>query len=184
MVRLYAAGIVLLISGLILPVYIFAQNQEGEISLPEAIPEVLRSPLRGEAPRYPRDMVIGELGQGTAPERAWRYAREIAAVLLAANRNSTAISRSDNDIIMEYFPVLSAFEPRKYHLGGGRTEVDGSVSFLVRFFGREQWMAGELYLRLEGDSWRLDELILEEVRSFEEGRSTYTYDFSPYERFF
>ena len=174
----------MLMAGLILPAYIFSQNQGGEVSSQVTVPEVLRRPLRGEAPRYPRDTVIGELGQGTAPDRAWRYAREIAAVLVTSNQNSSVISRMDNDILKDYFPVLGAFEPRRYHLGGGRTEVDGSVSFLVRFLGREKWMAGELYLRLEEDSWRLDELVLEEVRNFEQGRSTYTYDFSPYERFF
>lgn len=188
MKRILFPGVVLLISGVILPVYIFSQSQAGD-SGPVTIPEVLRRPLRGESPRYPRDMVIGELGQGTAPERAWRYARDIAAVLVsrasgAGNQGSSVVTEEDNDFLGVYLPVLRTFEPRVYHLGGGRTEVDGSVSFLVRFLGREQWMAGEIYLRsVEGD-WMLDELVLEEVRGFEEERRAYTYDFSPYERFF
>ena len=179
--RLYIIGVALLISCLIFPVYIFSQSlTEG----PVTIPEVLRRPLRGEAPRYPRDSVIGELGQGTAPDRAWRYARDIGAFLVAGNPNSSVVTGGDNIILREYFPVLGSFEPRRYHLGDGRTEVDGSVSFLVRFLGRQQWMVGELYLRLEDDEWRLDDLVLEEVRSMEEGKSSYSYDFSPYERFF
>ena len=183
MKRIYFPTIIVLAS-LALPAYIFSQNRPGDNSSPVTIPESLRRPLRGEAPRYPRDMVIGELGQGTAPERAWRHAREIASALVARNLSSSVIPMAESDLLEEYFPILHAFEPRKYHLGGGRIEVDGSVSFLVRFLGREQWMAGELYLRPEADSWRLDDLILEEVRNFEEGKNSYTYDFSPYERFF
>jgi len=181
MIRLYSICIVLLIGSLVLPVYIYAQSRSGD---PVTIPEVLLRPLRGETPRYPRDRVIGELGQGTAPERAWRYARDISAALVAGRQNSSALSEKDNELLQEHFPVLRTFEPRKYNLGGGRTEVDGSVSFLVRFIGRERWMAAEIYLRLEEEGWRLDDLILEEVKSMEEARNTYTYDFSPYERFF
>ena len=170
-------GFIIFVSSLFLPVNIFSQEQ----SVPSTIPELLRSPLRGEAPRYPRDMVIGELGQGTAPEAAWRYAQGVAAYLVGA---ISGISGGDRDILREHFPLMESFEPRSYHIGGGRTEVDGSVSFLVRFLGREQWIAGELYLHLEEDNWRLDEIVLEELRTMEEGRGDYTYDFSPYERFF
>ena len=182
MVRLFLAGIILFSFGLILPASAFSQNQAG--GFPVTIPELLLRPLRGEAPRYPKDMVIGELGQGTAPERAWRYARGIAAVLVAGNQSSSVIAEEDGDILKEHFTVMRSFEPRKYNLGGGRTEVDGTVSFLVRFIGREQWMAGEIYLRPDEGNWRLDELFLEEVRGFEEGKRSYSYDFSPYERFF
>ena len=181
MIRIHLMGIALLTVYIIFPIYIFSQNQtEGSITIPEA----LLRPVRGEAPRYPRDTVIGELGQGAAPERAWRYARNIGAFLVARNQNSSAIAGDDNYALREYFPAFESFEPRRYHLGGGRIEADGSVSFLLRFLGREQWMAGELYLRLVEDNWRLDDLILEEVRGFEEGKSSYSYDFSPYERFF
>ena len=189
MIRLFFHRIFLLILGFILPVCIFSQNFAGDTSLPSTIPELLRRPVRGEAPRYPRDMVIGELGQGTAPERAWRYAQDIAAFLVAASSplrspSGAGVSPEDREILNQYVPVLQRVEPRRFNLGGGRTEVDGSVSFLVRFLGRQHWVAGELYLRLEGDNWRLDELVLEGVRTIEEGRSSYTYDFTPYERFF
>ena len=177
-------GMLLLILWLTLPVNILAQNRSGDNSAPVTIPDVLRRPMRNEAPRYPRDLVIGELGQGLAPERAWLYAREIATTLLARNQSNSSVLRADNEVLREYFPVLGSFEPRKFHLGGGRIEVDGSVSFLVRFIGREQWLAGELYLRSEGNNWRLDDIVLEDVRKMEDGRSSYTYNFSPYERFF
>ena len=181
MTRLYAVTVVLFISGLVLP-DIYAQS--GRSGDPVTIPEALLRPLRGETPRYPRDKVIGELGQGTAPERAWRYARAVSAALVAGRRNSSALSEEDNDLLEGYFSVLRTFSPRSYNLGGGRTEVDGSVSFLVRFLGREQWMTGEIYLRMEENNWRLDDIVLEEVRSMGEEKNTYTYDFSPYERFF
>ena len=189
MIRLFFHRIFLLILGLTLPAFIFSQNLAGGTSVPSTIPEQLRRPVRGEAPRFPRDMVIGELGQGTAPERAWHYAQDIAAFLVAASspirgQSSARVSPEDREILNQYVPVLQRVEPRRFNLGGGRTEVDGSVSFLVRFIGRQQWIAGELYLRLVGGNWRLDELILEGVRTIEEGRNNYIHDFTPYERFF
>ncbi|MDR0642874.1 MAG: hypothetical protein LBG07_10490, partial [Treponema sp.] len=33
----------------------------------DSIPQVLRQPQRGEAPRYPRDLVIGSLERGNVP---------------------------------------------------------------------------------------------------------------------
>ena len=178
--RLYFFSFVLLVSSLFWPAYLFSQEQGSSAT----IPELLRRPMRGEAPRYPRDMVIGELGQGTAPDNAWQYAQRIAAFLVSQNQNNPAVSEADSDTLVEYLSVMESFEPRTYHLGGGRTEVDGSVSFLVRFIGREQWIAGELYLYLEGNTWQMDELVLEELRTMEEGRSSYSFNFSPYERFY
>jgi hypothetical protein len=43
---------------------------------------------------------------------------------------------------------LDEINPRIFRLGGGREEQDGSVSFLVRFAGREQGITGELFVRL------------------------------------
>ncbi|MDR2922901.1 MAG: hypothetical protein LBU85_06135, partial [Treponema sp.] len=48
-------------------VFAFAQNNSGEGGgYIGSIPEELLRPRRGEAPRYPVDTVIGELGQGKA----------------------------------------------------------------------------------------------------------------------
>ena len=69
-------------------------------------------------------------------------------------------------------------------------EADGSVSFLVRFLGSEESIAGELYLvkaeepNSEIARWQLDDFILEEKRELSEIRDSYRYDFSPYERFY
>ena len=148
----------------------------------ETIPDQLRWPMRTEASRFPRDMVIGPLGQGTAPDAAWQYARSFTSALVQRDRsrlNSLSSISADN-----YLRSLENIQPWRYHIGGGRREEDGSVSFLVRFFGRTHWITGELYLRQEENSWSLDDLLLEEARSLAEGSNTYPHDFSPYERFF
>jgi hypothetical protein len=128
-------------------------------------------------------MVIGSIGQGTVPDAAWRFANDLVSSLMAQT-NDTLLARENRSLLENCRIALDTISPLKYHLGGGRTEPDGSVSFLVRFLGREQWIAGELYLRLEGNNWRLDDLVLDESRNLEEGRNAYPYNFFFYERFF
>jgi hypothetical protein len=155
-------------------------------------------------------MVIGDLGQGSAPERAYNFAREILEALMAGNRTAPALADFSPALTDDLFGEINDLEPRSYRLGGGRIEVDGYVSFLVRFVGREESLAGELFIRqaaagledrasppAESDhesaelrsedlptGWLLDDLILEERRALTEIRDSYRYDFSPYERFF
>jgi len=161
---------------------LFSQTTEDDSQTDTTIPEILRRPIRGEAPHYPRDRVIGALGQGTAPDGAWQYAGQLLSVIIAASPGG--LRAGDRDLAEKSIAALEDVEPGKYHIGGGRVEEDGSVSFLVRFLGREKWMAGELYLRFENEEWILDDLILEEGQNLEEGKNAYPYDFSPYERFF
>jgi hypothetical protein len=152
-----------------------------------AIPEALRQPQRGdENPRYPRDAVIGELGQGLANDDAYRYARNLLQGALSLNRESTLLAGASPSQLEELFAGLETLGPQQYRLGGGREEADGSVSFLFRFIGRDMSMAGELYIRSDNNSWRLDDIIVEEARALSEGglMNTYKFDFSPYERFF
>ena len=170
MFRSWILGIILT---LFLPVLIFSN---------ETIPDQLRWPMRTEAPRYPRDRVIGALGQGTAPDGAWQYARLFLSALVQNDRNRLNSMNISSAHI--YTATLENIQAWRYHVGGGRTEEDGSVSFLVRFFGRTHWITGELYLRQEDNDWYLDDLLLEDARSLEEGNNIYQYDFSPYERFF
>jgi hypothetical protein len=129
-------------------------------------------------------MVIGTLGQGSVQDGAWKFANDFISALMAGQTNDSILIYENSGLFENCLNALNTINPLKYHLGGGRSEPDGSVSFLVRFLGREQWIAGELYIRQEGNNWRLDDLILEESRSLEEGKSTYPYNFSPYERFF
>jgi hypothetical protein len=154
-----------------------------------AIPEALRQPQRGdENDRYPRDAIIGELGQGQgqASAEAYRYARNLLQGALSLNRESTLLAGTSPVQLEELFAGLETVTPQQYRLGGGREEADGSTSFLFRFIGRDMSMAGELYVRFENNAWRLDDIIVEEAKALSEGglMNTYKFDFSPYERFF
>jgi hypothetical protein len=148
------------------------------------IPDVLRIPQRGEAPRYPRDAVIGELGRGMAPEEAYRHARLCLEALLSGNREAAPLLKEDKALIERLFEELEPVEPRQFRLGGGREEDDGTVSFLVRFMGREKGKAGELFLLSKDETWLIDDLLLEEEQDLAEIREAYRFDFSPYERFY
>ena len=147
------------------------------------IPEELRRPERGEAPRYPDDLVIGELGQGRAPIGAYQFAQELISAL-ARGRNDAPVLQRSSSIVESVFEEINGINTRSYRIGGGRNEPDGSVSFLVRFIGRSESITGELFVRLETTTWLLDDLILEEKIPLSEIRDDYRYDFSPYERFF
>ena len=118
-------------------------SQEG------TIPDELLRPRRDESPRYPVDTVIGELGQGQAPREAYECARNAAAALLAGNANSSALSSVNKVFLESCMGALNTVNPLFFRLGGGREGPDGSVSFLVRFAGREQGITGELFVRLE-----------------------------------
>ncbi|MDR1420143.1 MAG: hypothetical protein LBI86_07210 [Treponema sp.] len=109
------------------------------------IPEALRRPRRGEDPRYPEDMVIGELGRGDAPEEAWRAAGDLLSALVMRSR--PRLSSVDSLTLDNLLGTLDDINAGAFRLGSGRKEPDGSVSFLIRFMGREEWIAGELYLR-------------------------------------
>jgi hypothetical protein len=153
----------------------------------DVVPEALRQPQRGgENPRYPRDVVIGELGRGLASEAAYRYARNLLQGALTLNRESSLLAGASPSQLEELFAGLETLEPQQYRLGGGRDEADGSVSFLFRFIGRDTSMAGELYIRFDKNAWRLDDIIVEEAKALsEEGpMNAYKFDFSPYERFY
>jgi hypothetical protein len=151
------------------------------------IPEVLRQPQRGdETARYPRDAVIGELGRGAASEEAYRYARNLLQGALSLNRESALLAGAAPSLLEELFASLEPLGPQQYRLGGGREEADGATSFLFRFIGRDMSMAGELYIRPSDNTWKLDDIMVEEARTLSEGAlmNTYKFDFSPYERFF
>jgi hypothetical protein len=148
------------------------------------VPEPVRRPHRGESPHYPRDVVIGELGRGQSPEDAYRLARSCLTALTEGNQNSPAWADLASLRREEVFAGAGQITPRTFRLGGGREEADGSVSFLFRLLGREQSITGELYLRREDETWRPDDIILEEPREITGKVEAYGFDFSPYERFF
>ena len=157
------------------------------------VPDILRRPERGEAPRYPKDLIIGELGQGEAPEGAYRFAQNLLSAMTQGRRDAAVLSGSGYSFPEGFFDELRSIRPGSYRLGGGRMEPDGSVSFLVRFIGAQESITGELFIRQpdSGDAesskqgrWLLDDIILEGKRPLSELRDSYRYDFSPYERFY
>ncbi|MDR2049534.1 MAG: hypothetical protein LBP69_08780 [Treponema sp.] len=175
---------------------LFAQD-EGSFTLPAEI----HRPQYGEVPRFPEDYWIGELGRGGAGEEAYQFARRFIEDLAGGNSEQTPKHIKDS------FESLEGFEIRNVRIGGGRVEADGSVSFLVRFLGREEAVTGELFLRQreqnpedkeqnpedgEQDSedgetsvWYPDDLILDQRRPL--GENLYgpgNVDLTPYERFF
>ena len=170
------------------------------------VPEALRRPERGEAPRYPEDIVIGELGQGGAPQGAYQFAQELLSALARGRNEAPVLQRSSSRIDESVFEEIGSINTRSYRIGGGRYEPDGSVSFIVRFIGRTESIIGELFVRFEtprastrtvetgedtgepvvqeGARWLLDDLMLEEKVPLSDIRDEYRYDFSPYERFY
>ena len=185
----------LVISPLIHPQESADGRSENEAAAVRTIPDTLRRPERGEAPRYPQDLVIGELGRGSAPDAAYRFAGALLTALAAGTKNAPALAESDSVLAKSLLEELKDLGPRSYRLGGGRIEADGSVSFMVRFLGAEESVTGELYLRRRGgpeitepeekeEAWLLDDLVLEEKKALGEANDSYRYDFSPYERFY
>ncbi|MDR3335975.1 MAG: hypothetical protein LBT16_02115 [Treponema sp.] len=155
------------------------------------MPDQIRRPQRGnETPRYPEDVVIGILGKGEAGEEAYRFARRVLDALLRGNRESAALSNVGPAWMGEITATLEQVSPVKYRIANGREEADGSTSFLFRFLGREQGIAGELYVRPEKNgegeitAWRFDDILLEDPHDTTQRIDPYSYDFTPYERFF
>lgn len=121
----------------------------GELVYRGSIPEELFRPRRDEAPRYPVDTVIGPLGQGRAPREAYEAAKSAAGALLQGSLNAPILSTVNSVFLEGCMSALNGISPRTFRLGGGREEPDGSVSFLVRFAGRDEGITGELFVRLE-----------------------------------
>jgi len=169
-----------------------------------SIPEDLLRPRWGESPRYPADMVIGDLGQGKASAAAFSYANTVASALLAKNRGHSSLSGVTELLLDSYLYKLGKVAPTTFRLGGGRIEADGSTSFLIRYIGREYAITGELYVRYltrqieneDGEitqtgSWIFDDLLLEEAKSREEEyldslrrAEKHRLNYLPYERFY
>lgn len=159
---------------------IFAQNQSSF-----TLPAEIHRPQYGEAPRFPEDYWIGRLGRGDAGEEAYRFALRFVEELARGGQAPEHMKAS--------LESLDGLEIRSVRIGGGRIEADGSVSFLVRFLGREDAVTGELFLRreepdaedAEASAWYTDDLVLDRRRPLGENRyGPGSADLTPYERFF
>jgi hypothetical protein len=110
------------------------------------VPDSLSRPQKGEAARYPEDMIIGELGIGEASEDAYNYVKKALGSFLGQRQEAEGIN---NDVWQRTKASINAVSPQKFRLGGGRKETDGNTSFIFRFIGREQWIVGEIYIRFQ-----------------------------------
>jgi hypothetical protein len=178
-----------------------AAQEQGWVSR-GSIPDELLRPRKGEAPRYPVDTVIGELGKGKASDAAYSFANSVASGLLSADTGHPVLAGISAVLRESYLSALNYIEPVSFRIGGGREEPDGAVSFMIRFFGKEREITGELYIRfvtkqtekvLESEreisaagSWIFEDLILDDPKSRYGGQreSLPRFDFPPYERFF
>jgi len=151
-----------------------------------SIPEELIRPKRGESPYYPVDLIIGELGRGSASQQAFTFARSIGNGFLSLDMTNSALSSINTVVRENHITTIEVVKPESFRIGGGRQEADGAVSFLIRYIGREQAITGELYIRFSYGSWVFEELLLEEPRDREsEIREVINrIDFIQYERFY
>jgi len=183
--------IICLIIFIAVPVVSQDDNEKVNNNYRGSIPEELFRPSRGESPRYPIDMIIGEMGRGDASEAAFTFAGSTAANLTAGIVSFPSWEK--------YILALEVINPESYRIGGGREETDGSVSFLIRFIGRDQGISGEMYVRyvtrqVEGTggeirttgNWVLEDLFLEEPmdRDTENQEAMNRSYLNLYERFF
>jgi hypothetical protein len=167
---------------ILIPLSAFCQRE----TFRGSIPETLFRPSRGESPHYPADLIIGDLGRGSATTAAFAFANSVGAGLLsgqAAHPALTSISPTSRD---NYLSEIRRITPQSFRIGSGRVEADGAVSFLIRFIGRDFGITGELYIRNAAEAWEFEELILEEPASrvIENQRAVNRFDFNSYERFF
>ena len=153
-----------------------------------SLPGELLRPRHGEAPHFPRDYVIGSLGRCDASEEPYHYARILTAGLAAGNGKTEGVEFLEQKRLAVVQGILG-LDVRSWRVGGGREEPDGSISFLIRFLGREKSIAGELYLKKDetGDNavfWVVDDIQLEPPRGLTEGKySPGAADIAAYERF-
>ena len=182
---------------LLFPVFVTAQDVSRG-----SIPEDLLRPGRGESSHYPIDTVIGELGQGDVSDAAFSFANSVAAGFLSGETGHSGLATVNLSLREDFLLVLEHIEPRTVRLGGGREELDGAISFMIRFIGREMGITGELFIRyvtryieeiIEDEvvtrtvgNWTFEDLILEDAKTRDEEyrESLQRFDFSPYERFF
>jgi hypothetical protein len=137
-------------------------------------------PRRGEAPRFPRDRLIGLLGRGDADADIYRYAWNLMESVLSTENRERTLSGLGGDVIEELLGILDEVKPESFRIGSFQDEGEESVSFLVRFMGSEKSSAGEAYMHLVDERWALEDLILEEEPEGEVSR----FDYPSYQQFF
>jgi len=143
--KIVTAALFLLAAGFLFP----QATGLGDASPFGIVPADILRPRREELPRYPVDTVIGPLGPGRASRESYEFARTVAAALLAGNMDVPVLANVNRIFLEGYMATLNVVNPRSFRLGGGQESPDGSVSFLVRFVGRDHGVTGELFVRRE-----------------------------------
>jgi hypothetical protein len=169
------------------------ESEPKPVPVPESVvPESVRRPQQGEAPRFPSDIIIGTLGQGEASGESYRFAWNILQTLLHEESWSSAGQNASESVLSDLpqneseriTRIFSDINPKDVRIGGGRIEADGSVSFLVRFIGETRWSGGEIFIRQHENVWNAESIILDEPGEEGETRGQYRFNFPPYERLF
>jgi hypothetical protein len=179
MQTVYKTG--LLLAVLLIGGYAGFSQDSDSITIPDA---VLR-PSRTDTPRYPRDLVIGDLGQGSLSQDDFNYASNVLRALMQGREQSSFLRTLSEGAGGEFIAEIQAIRAYKFRIGSGKEIVDGAGSFLFRFIGRDGHLGGELYfVRVDGD-YALDDIVLEEIPSnVIEGNQNHVSDLFQYERFY
>jgi hypothetical protein len=158
----------------------FSQD-DGSVTIPDAI----RRPSRTETPRYPRDSVIGDLGQGELPQEDLNYVSNVLRALMQGREQSPLLLPLNEGMSREFIDKLQAIRAYKFRVGGGKKIVDGAGSFLFRYIGRDGQLGGAMYFVRDEDGYTLDDIILEEIPpNVLDGEKDRLSDLFPYERFY
>ena len=172
--KILSAGILFLFGILVLAQTGIPQSDEasGATAMPPL--ELLR-PRYGEEPRFPQDFVIGALGRGDASEESYRYALLLTAGLAGGNGAVRGVRFPEQKRLSIVHSLSGLGMVRSWRVGGGRIEPDGSVSFLIRFLGRERSITGELYLRqAEPPAAQEQQRQITEIEVFDAAEGEYT----------
>jgi hypothetical protein len=156
-------------------------QEGGSVSIPDAI----KRPSRIDAPRYPRDSVIGDLGRGELSQGDLDYASSVLRALLQGREQSPLFSTLNEGAAAELIGELRSIRANKFRIGGGKEIVDGAGSFLFRFIGRDGQIGGVMYFVQGESSYLLDDIILEAIpQNILNGNDDPMSNIFPYERFY
>jgi hypothetical protein len=154
-------------------------------SNPISIPDAIRRPSRTDTPRYPRDVIIGDLGRGSLSQEDMDYASSVLRALLQGREQSPLFSTLNEGAAEELIGELRKIRANKFRIGGGKEIVDGAGSFLFRFIGRDGQIGGAMYFVRGKSSYTLDDIILEAIpQDLLDGDKNPMSDIFPYERFY
>jgi hypothetical protein len=145
----------------------------------------LRVPNSTEALRLPADYEIGPLGWDDADRAAYDAAMGILNKAAKTAKTGKAVDPSMDEQSLSNLAALGP-DPQ-IHLGSPLVQVEGNLSFLVRFIGKELTCAGEIHLSTsEGGVWTLDTLLLDlpVLKVQDGGKGELSFDPLTYKRFF